>query len=73
MRHLYNWWCLSNCRHQHSYDFRRPCRFAGVSVGMLTMVVPMYIAEVVPTEYRGGLVVLQHSQYHSWNPHFLLD
>lgn len=32
---------------------------AGVSVGMLTMVVPMYIAEVAPAQLRGGLVVLQ--------------
>lgn len=32
---------------------------AGLSVGMLTMVVPMYIAEVAPPQLRGGLVVLQ--------------
>lgn len=32
---------------------------AGVAVGMLTMVVPMYIAEIAPAESRGGLVVLQ--------------
>ncbi|KAK9453400.1 general substrate transporter [Dipodascopsis uninucleata] len=32
---------------------------AGVSVGMLTMVVPLYMAEIAPAEIRGGLVVLQ--------------
>ncbi|KAK9246266.1 general substrate transporter [Lipomyces tetrasporus] len=32
---------------------------AGLSVGMLTMVVPLYMAEISPPEIRGGLVVLQ--------------
>ncbi|KAK9451146.1 uncharacterized protein V1518DRAFT_371278 [Limtongia smithiae] len=32
---------------------------AGLSVGMLTMVVPLYMAEISPSEIRGGLVVLQ--------------
>ncbi|KAK7207551.1 putative MFS sugar transporter [Myxozyma melibiosi] len=32
---------------------------AGLSVGMLTMVVPLYMAEISPAEIRGSLVVLQ--------------
>lgn len=32
---------------------------AGLAVGMLTMVVPMYIAETAPAGIRGALVVLQ--------------
>jgi MFS family permease len=32
---------------------------AGFSVGMLTMIVPMYISEVAPSALRGTLVVLQ--------------
>ena len=32
---------------------------AGLAVGMLTMVVPLYISEVSIPEIRGGLVVVQ--------------
>lgn len=32
---------------------------AGIGVGMLSMVVPMYIAEVAPPEIRGSLLVLE--------------
>lgn len=32
---------------------------AGLAVGMLTMVIPLYISEVSLPEIRGGLVVLQ--------------
>ncbi len=32
---------------------------AGLSVGMLTMIVPMYMSEVSTPEIRGTLVVLQ--------------
>ncbi|KAK9470705.1 general substrate transporter [Dipodascopsis tothii] len=32
---------------------------AGLAIGMLTMVVPLYMAEISPSEIRGGLVVLQ--------------
>ena len=31
----------------------------GIGVGMLSMVVPMYIAEVAPPEIRGTLLVLE--------------
>ncbi|CAG7953598.1 unnamed protein product [Penicillium salamii] len=39
---------------------------AGLAVGQLTMVVPLYISEVSIPEIRGGLVVVQHVCY-SWN------
>lgn len=35
---------------------------AGLAVGMLTMVIPLYISEVSTPDIRGGLVVLQQSK-----------
>ena len=41
-------------------DARVVGRFiAGIGVGMFSMVVPMYIAEVAPPEIRGSLLVLE--------------
>lgn len=33
--------------------------FAGVSIGMLAMVTPLYLSELSPPEIRGALVTLQ--------------
>ena len=36
---------------------------AGLAVGMLTMIVPMYMAEVATAGIRGTLVVLQQCRW----------
>lgn len=38
---------------------------AGLAIGQLTMVVPLYISEVSIPEIRGGLVVLQQCKFFS--------
>lgn len=40
---------------------------AGIAVGQLSHVVPLYLAEISPAEFRGALVTLQQfgiSEYH---------
>lgn len=48
------------CTHGGNYDFILGGRFVtGLGVGSLSMVVPLYNAELAPAEIRGALVALQ--------------
>lgn len=48
------------CVHGGNYDYILAGRFVtGIGVGSLSMVVPLYNAEIAPAETRGALVALQ--------------
>lgn len=48
------------CVHGGNYDYILAGRFVtGLGVGSLSMVVPLYNAEIAPAETRGALVALQ--------------
>lgn len=48
------------CTHGGSYDYILGGRFVtGIGVGSLSMIVPLYNAELAPPEIRGSLVALQ--------------
>ncbi|EGW34172.1 putative sugar transporter, high affinity [Spathaspora passalidarum NRRL Y-27907] len=51
---------IQACTHGANYSFILGGRFiVGVGVGILSMIVPLYNAEVAPPEIRGSLVALQ--------------